>query len=116
MEFIKVEDIWIHSESQTSTSRLTEEESNEDWIPSDIPEILEQAYTSVDDPSPSLNADLNINNTFSFNPILNHDTLVKIIDSVVNIVKDQPLKTIVNSTLTEMVQSEIFKNNIFSTT
>ena len=108
--------MWIYRESQTSTSNITKEEPKEEWIPSNIPEILEQTYISIDEPSTSLNIANNINDNTSIHPILTHDTLVKIIDSVVNIVKDQPLKKIVNSTLIEMVQSDIIKNNIHSAT
>ena len=111
MKFVKVENKWIHRESQTRTSNITKEELKEEWIPSDIPEIPEQAYTSIDEPSTSLNAANNTNDNTSIHPILTHDALVKVIESVVNIVKDQPLKAIVNSTLTEMVQTEVFKNN-----
>ena len=88
MGFLKVEDIWIHRESQAGTSNITKEESKEDCIPLDIPDILEQAYKSMVEPSTSLNAANNTINKTSIHPILTHDTLVKIIDSVVNIVKD----------------------------
>ena len=116
MGYIKVEDQWICRESQIGTLNITKEEPKEEWIPSNIPEIPEKAYTSIDEPITSLNAANITNDNTSIQPILTHDTLVKIIDSVVNIVKDQPLKIIINSTLTEMVQTEVFKDNVLSIT
>ena len=103
MRFVKVEDMWICRESQIGTSNITKEESKEDWIPSNFPKISEQAYTSIDEPSTSLNATNRTTDNTPIHPILTHDTLVKIIDSIVNIVKEEPLKTIVNSTLTKMI-------------
>ena len=104
MRFVKVEDMWICRESQIGTSNITKEESKEDWIPSNFPKISEQAYTSIDEPSTSLNATNRTTDNTPIHPILTHDTLVKIIDSsAVNLVKDQPLKKIVNATLTKVV-------------
>ena len=115
MGFIKVEGRFLHKKLQASTSKPTEEEPNAEWIPSDMLEIpkTEPAYAQIDYPSPPVTTHHSTNNS-SFNPILTHDTLTKIIDSVVNIVKKEPLKVIVNSTLTEMIQSEVFRNIILS--
>ena len=78
-----------------------------------IPET-KPAYAQIDYPSPPITIDHNTNNSF-FSHILTHDTLTKTIDSVVNIVNKETLKAIVNSTLTKMIQSKVFKNTILST-
>ena len=80
-----------------------------------MPEIpkTEPSYAQIDYPSPPITIGHNTNNS-SFNHILTHDTLTKIINSVVNTVKKKPLQKIVNSTLTDMVQSEVFRNTILS--
>ena len=85
MGYVKVEDQWICRESQIGTSNITKEEPKEDWISPNIPKIFEQAYNSIDEPSTSFNAINKTTNNTPTNPILTHDTLTKIIDSVVNI-------------------------------
>ena len=98
MRFIKVEGIWLHKDIHASTSK-SKEESNEKWISSDMPDIPKNILA----------------NNVSFNPILTEDILTKIIQSAINIVKEEPLKGIVNSTLTESAQSEVLRNIIQST-
>ena len=39
---------------------------------------------------------------------------MKIVDLVVNIVKDKPLKTIVDSTLIKLIHSDVFQNSLHS--
>ena len=97
MGFIKVKEIWLHKDKHASTSK-PDEESNEECIPSDIPNISKNVST----------------NNVSFNSMLTKDILTKIIKSIVNIVKEEPLRRIVKSTLTESTQIEILRSTIQS--
>ena len=111
MGYVKVEDQWIYRESQIGTSDTTKDEPKENWTHSNVPE---QEYTLVDEPSTSFHAtNKTTDNTPTF-PILSHDTLTKIIDSVVSIVKEEPLKKIISITLTEVIQSEVFKDTLLT--
>ena len=86
MRFIKIEGIWVHKDIHSPTSK-PEEELNERWIPSDI----------------SANND-------SFNPMPTKEILVRVIKSAINIIKEEPLREIINSTLTESAQIKALRN------
>ena len=47
-------------------------------------------------------------------PILSHDTLAEIVNSVISIVKKELLKKIINTTLTEVIKSEVFIDTLLT--
>ena len=102
MGSVKVEKQWICRESQVGISKDEPREEN----PS------EEEHTLTDEPSTSFHT---TNKMTEGIPTLSHDTLTTIIELVVKIVKEEPLKEIINTTLTEVLQSEIFRDTLITT-
>ena len=80
MGFIEIEGIWVHKDIHANTSK-PKEESNEKWISSDMLDNSKNIPTDDD----------------SFNPMPTKEILTRIIKSAIKIVKEEPLREIVNS-------------------
>ena len=99
--------MWICKESQVGTFDFTKEKPKENWTHLDAPDISDQDETST-----SFKPIHNTTDNTPTIPILSHDTLAKIVNSVVSIVKKELLKDIINTTLAEIIKSEVFKDTL----